>query len=76
MAGSSVIEDFVVVGGQVAIADHAHVGAGARLAGRAACVSGQKVAGGQDYGGVPAKPIRDWLRELHAVAQLIRRRKD
>ena len=46
-----------------------------RLAARTAMVSGQKVEGGQDYGGVPAKPVREWLREIHAVRQLLRRRK-
>jgi UDP-3-O-[3-hydroxymyristoyl] glucosamine N-acyltransferase len=38
-------------------------------------VSGQAVAGGQDYGGVPAKPVREWLREIHALSGLARRRK-
>jgi UDP-3-O-[3-hydroxymyristoyl] glucosamine N-acyltransferase len=79
VAGSSVIEDFAVLGGQVGIADHAHVGPGARLAARSAMVSGQDIAGGQDYGGVPAKPIREWLREVHAVSGLVknaRRRQD
>jgi UDP-3-O-[3-hydroxymyristoyl] glucosamine N-acyltransferase len=75
IAGSSVIEDFAVLGGQVGIADHVHIGPGARLAARSACVSGQVVEGGRDYGGVPAKPIREWLREIHAVSELARRRK-
>jgi UDP-3-O-[3-hydroxymyristoyl] glucosamine N-acyltransferase len=72
VAGSSVVEDFAVLGGQVGIADHAHIGPGARLAARSAMVSGQAVAGGQDYGGVPAKPIREWLREVHALSGLAR----
>lgn len=75
IAGSSVIADFAVLGGQVGIADHVRIGPGARLAARTAMVSGQKVEGGQDYGGVPAKPVREWLREIHAVRQLLRRRK-
>ncbi|MEO8894296.1 MAG: UDP-3-O-(3-hydroxymyristoyl)glucosamine N-acyltransferase [Rhizomicrobium sp.] len=75
IAGSSIIADFAVLGGQVGIADHVHIGPGARLAARSAMVSGQKVEGGQDYGGVPAKPVREWMREIHAVRQLLRRRK-
>ena len=74
VAGSSVIEDFAVLGGQVGVADHVHIGAGARLAARSACVTGQTVPGGGDYGGVPAKPIREWLREIHAVRALTHRR--
>jgi UDP-3-O-[3-hydroxymyristoyl] glucosamine N-acyltransferase len=75
IAGSCVIEDFVVMGGQVGLGDHSHIGAGARLAARTATVSGQKVPGGQDYGGVPAKPVREWAREIHAVKRLAARRK-
>ena len=75
VGGSSVIDDFAVLGGQVGIADHVHIGTGARLAARTAAVSGQDIAGGQDSGGVPAKPIREWLRESHAVSKLARRRK-
>ncbi len=74
VGGSSTIGDFAVLGGQVGIADHVRIGPGARLAARTACVSGQVVEGGQDYGGVPAKPIKEWLREIHAVRQLARTR--
>ena len=75
IAGSSSVADFSVLGGQVGIADHVRIGPGSRLAARSAMVSGQEIEGGQDYGGVPAKPVREWLREIHAVSQLIRRRK-
>ena len=75
VAGSTVIEDFAMLGGQVGIADHVHIGPGARLAARTAMVSGQSIPGGQDYGGVPAKPLREWLREVHALKGLARRRK-
>jgi UDP-3-O-[3-hydroxymyristoyl] glucosamine N-acyltransferase len=75
IAGSSTVADFAVLGGQVGIADHVRIGPGARLAARSAMVSGQQIEGSQDYGGVPAKPVREWLREIHAVSQLVRRRK-
>jgi UDP-3-O-[3-hydroxymyristoyl] glucosamine N-acyltransferase len=76
IAGSSTIGDFAVLGGQVGIADHVTIGAGARLAARSAMVSGQVIEGGKDYGGVPAKPVREWLREIHAVSQLIKRKRN
>ena len=75
VAGSVMLGDFVVLSGQVAVADHARIGSGARLAGRAAVVPGQELEGGRDYGGLPAKPVRDWLRELHAVAALAKKPK-
>jgi UDP-3-O-[3-hydroxymyristoyl] glucosamine N-acyltransferase len=67
--------DFIVIGGQAAIADHSHVGSGARLAGRTAVVPGQELEGGRDYGGLPAKPVKDWIRELHAVTALAKKPK-
>jgi len=75
IAGSVILEDFVVLGGQVAIADHSRIGTGARLAGRAAVTPGRVLEGGRDYGGLPAKPLMDWIREVHAVAALIKKPK-
>jgi UDP-3-O-[3-hydroxymyristoyl] glucosamine N-acyltransferase len=30
--------------------------------------------GGEDYGGAPVRPVRQWRRELAAIALLARRR--
>ena len=74
-AGSSVLGDFVVMGGQAGVADHCVVGSGARLAGRTISSPGQELEGGRDYGGMPAKPVKDWIREMHAVAALAKKQK-
>ena len=74
-AGSSTLGDFVVVGGQAGIADHSRIGSGARLAGRTGVFASQELEGGRDYGGMPAKPVKDWLREIHAVNALIKKPK-
>lgn len=73
IAGSCELGDFVVVGGQVGIADHVRVGDGARLAARSGVVG--FLPGGQDYGGMPAKPMREYARELAAVKMLARGKK-
>jgi UDP-3-O-[3-hydroxymyristoyl] glucosamine N-acyltransferase len=75
ISGSTTVGDFAVLGGQVGISDHCRIGAGARLAGRSAMIIGQEVEGGRDYGGVPAKPVREWIREVHAVAGLVKKPK-
>ena len=72
ISGSCELGDFVVLGGQVGIADHVRIGSGARLAARSAAPSGVELAGGKDYGGVPAKPVREWIREIHTLARLAR----
>ncbi|HEY1612717.1 MAG TPA: UDP-3-O-(3-hydroxymyristoyl)glucosamine N-acyltransferase [Rhizomicrobium sp.] len=74
ISGSCELGNFVVLGGQVGISDHVRIGDGARIAARGAATPGD-LAGGEDYGGVPARPIRQWRRELAAVALLARRRK-
>jgi UDP-3-O-[3-hydroxymyristoyl] glucosamine N-acyltransferase len=77
IAGSCMIGDFVVMGGQVGLGDHSRIGSHARLAARSATASGVVLEGGIDYGGAPAKPVREWAREIHAVARLgMQRRKD
>ncbi|MBV9332220.1 MAG: UDP-3-O-(3-hydroxymyristoyl)glucosamine N-acyltransferase [Alphaproteobacteria bacterium] len=73
ISGSCELGDYVVLGGQVGIADHVKIGSGARVAARSAMAPGVELGGGRDYGGVPAKPAREWIRELHAVAQLAKK---
>lgn len=75
ISGSSELGDFVVFGGQVGIADHCRIGTGAQLAGRTALTTGQVLEAGKNYAGVPAKPLMDWVRELYAVAALIKKPK-
>ena len=74
ISGSCQIGDFVVMGGQAGIADHATIGDGARLAGRTGVFPGH-LKGGQDYGGVPARPVKDWLREMALMSKLLRSKK-
>ncbi len=56
-----------------AIGDHAVIGDGARIAG-ASAVWGT-LEGGQDYGGVKARPVREWQREMLALTRLAKERK-
>ena len=71
ISGSCELGDFVLVGGQVGIADHVRVGDGARLAARSGVIG--YVPGGQDYGGMPAKPLREYARELAAIKMLVKK---
>ena len=68
MAGSARLGDFVFVGGMAGIGDHAVIGDGARIA----ALSGVwgELAGGQDYGGMKARPVREWQREMLVLSKL------
>lgn len=75
ISGSTTLGDFVVLGGQVGIADHVQIGSGARLAARTGVFSGVTLEGGQDYGGLPAKQAKDWLREMVTLKALAKKKK-
>ena len=75
ISGSCEIGDFVVLAGQVGVSDHAKIGSGARLGGKSGVFMGQQVEPGRDYGGIPVKPVREWLRELAALSALAKRPK-
>ena len=75
LSGSCELGDFVVLGGQVGLADHVRIGDKARLAARGAVAPGE-LPGGQDYGGAPAIPVREWRRQMAAIAMLGRRKRN
>jgi len=68
MAGSVTLEDFVVLGGRVAVNNHVTVGEGAQIA-ATSNVNGDVPAGAR-YGGTPAKPVKQWMREMLVLEQL------
>jgi UDP-3-O-[3-hydroxymyristoyl] glucosamine N-acyltransferase len=68
IAGSTVLEDYVAIGGQSAIAGHLHIGLGAQLA--AASRLMRDVPAGGRWGGMPAKPMREWFREQTMIKRL------
>jgi UDP-3-O-[3-hydroxymyristoyl] glucosamine N-acyltransferase len=74
ISGSSELGDFVVLGGQVGISDHVRIGDHARLAAQSGALPGE-YPGHADYGGAPLRPVREWRREVAAVALLAKRRR-
>jgi UDP-3-O-[3-hydroxymyristoyl] glucosamine N-acyltransferase len=68
IAGSTTVEDFVAIGGQVAVKGHLRIGMGAQIAATSG-VNGDVPAGAR-WGGIPARPMRDWFREINALKKL------
>jgi UDP-3-O-[3-hydroxymyristoyl] glucosamine N-acyltransferase len=73
LSGSVTVEDYVMMGGQVGVAPQLTVGKGARLAARAGVIT--DIPAGQDTGGHPAIPQRQWLRQQIALERLVTRGK-
>lgn len=71
IAGSTVLEDGVQVGGATGINGHITIGAGVQIAAMSGVVS--DVPAGERYGGVPARPMKDFLRD---IAQMTSRSSD
>ena len=64
-------------GGQVGIGDHAKLEAGTMLGGQAGILPHKVLRGkGILYWGTPAKPVREYLKELALVTRLARKAKD
>jgi UDP-3-O-[3-hydroxymyristoyl] glucosamine N-acyltransferase len=75
VSGSSEIGDNCVIGGQVGIGDHARIEAGTMLGGQTGVPSNKIVRGkGQLWWGTPARPLREFLKELATVARLARKK--
>ncbi|MEM5585001.1 UDP-3-O-(3-hydroxymyristoyl)glucosamine N-acyltransferase [Roseibium sp. AS2] len=71
LSGSCTLEDFVAIGGQTGVRGHVTIGMGAQVA-AVSVVSDDLPAGGR-YGGTPAKPVKQWFREVAAVRKLAER---
>lgn len=73
LSGSCTLEDFVAIGGQSGVRGHMTVGMGAQVA-AVSSVNSDLAPGGR-YGGTPAKPVKQWFREVAAVRKLAERGK-
>jgi len=71
ISGSSTLEDFVVLGARVGLNNNVTIGEGAHIAGTS-IVHGD-VPPGARWGGTPAKPLKQWFREMMILEQLARR---
>ncbi len=73
VSGSSTIGADAIVGGQVGIGDHAAVGEKVILGSGSGVLTHKKVKGaGVVFWGRPARPLKQYLKELAALARLAR----
>ena len=71
LSGSIVIERDVVLGGQVGIGEHARVEEGVMLGGQGGVLPHKVLRGkGVAFWGTPAQPVREYLKQLAALAKL------
>ena len=70
LSGSAVVENNVIIGGQVGIADHVRIEEGAILGAQSGIPSKKVIRGkGIVFWGTPARPLREYLKELAFLAR-------
>ncbi len=68
LSGSTTIGDGVALGARVGTNNHVTIGDGAQIA--ATSIVHGDVPPGAKYGGTPAKPVKQWFREMMLVERL------
>jgi UDP-3-O-[3-hydroxymyristoyl] glucosamine N-acyltransferase len=68
ISGSATLGDFVVLGARVGVHNQVTIGEGAQIA--ATSIVKDDVPPGARWGGVPAKPVRLWAREILVLRRL------
>jgi UDP-3-O-[3-hydroxymyristoyl] glucosamine N-acyltransferase len=68
VSGSTEIGDFVAIGGQAGLTGHLKIGAGAQIAAQAGVMN--DIPPGERWGGSPAKPMREFMRDVATLARL------
>ncbi|CAL8981111.1 UDP-3-O-acylglucosamine N-acyltransferase [Rhodoplanes serenus] len=72
ISGSTVLEDYVVLGARAGTNNHVVIGEGAQVAALSGVNS--DIPRGERWGGAPAKPAKAWMRELRAINRLAQSR--
>jgi len=68
ISGSTAIGDFAALGGQAGLTGHIHVGAGAQIAAQSGIM--RDLPPGTTWGGSPAVPMRQWLRQVATLRKM------
>jgi UDP-3-O-[3-hydroxymyristoyl] glucosamine N-acyltransferase len=72
ISGSTDIADFVAAGGQAGITGHLKIGMGAQIGAQSGVMT--DVPAGAKFGGSPAKPMREHMREVATLTKLAERK--
>lgn len=72
ISGSTRLDDFVIIGGQVGISGHLHIGKGARIAAKSGVM--RDIEPGGEVMGYPALPKGIFMRQIAFLNKIIRQR--
>lgn len=69
-SGSITVGDYAVIGGQVGIGEKAQIDAKAVIGGKAGVLVSQRVHAGEPVWGIPARPLRQHLKNLAQIGKI------
>lgn len=70
ISGSCIIGDGTQLGGRVGLADHLKIGSGVQIAAASGVMN--DIPDGEKWGGIPARPFRQWFREVAALREIVK----
>jgi UDP-3-O-[3-hydroxymyristoyl] glucosamine N-acyltransferase len=73
LAGGVTVGDYAVIGGQVGVGDKARIESKAVIGSGAGILSSKIVHAGEPVWGTPARPLRQYLRQLATLSRLAKR---
>lgn len=73
IAGSTVLEDFVVVAAQGGVAGHLTIGRGARIGAQSGVM--KDIPAGEEHFGIPSQPIKQAMRQIATLKRLTKPQK-
>lgn len=73
IAGSAKLGDYVVLGGQVGIAGHITIASGVQIAAQSGVI--ENIPAGEQWGGSPAVPIRQYHRQTAYLRGAVKKKK-
>ncbi|AHZ81400.1 UDP-3-O-[3-hydroxymyristoyl] glucosamine N-acyltransferase [Brucella abortus 225/65] len=74
ISGSCVIGDQTMLGGRVGLADHLIIGSRVQVAAASGVMN--DIPDGERWGGIPARPIKQWFRDIANIRSIGQSRKD
>jgi UDP-3-O-[3-hydroxymyristoyl] glucosamine N-acyltransferase len=69
-SGSVTVGDYAVIGGQAGIGEKVKIDAKAVIGGKSGVLTGRRIEAGEPVWGIPARPLRQHLKNLAYIAKL------
>jgi UDP-3-O-[3-hydroxymyristoyl] glucosamine N-acyltransferase len=74
ISGSVTIGDMAMIGGRVGLADHINIGSRVQIAAASGVMN--DIPDGERWGGLPARPLKQWFRDIATLRSIGQSKKE